>query len=132
MKIILFILLSVASLYPAYSKDNLYKNNLHKNNGAREVSLQRQLRCMVCSGESLAESDAKLAQDMRALIHDKITNGATDAEILKFLQSSYGDAILMEPPFTPSNLYLWGAPFILLSVGLLLAWKANFKQKSSK
>jgi len=96
---------------------------------SREASLQRQLRCMVCNGQSLAESDAKLAQDMRALIHEKIKNGETDEEILNFLQTSYGDAILMEPPFSASNFLLWGAPFILLSLGLFIAWRANFNKK---
>ena len=81
---------------------------------ARARTLQKELRCMVCQGESIDESNAQLAADLRALIRERIKAGDSDAQIKQFLVSRYGDFILMKPPFDASTYALWLTPFAVL------------------
>lgn len=81
---------------------------------ARARALQKELRCMVCQGESIDESNAQLAADLRALIRERIAAGDSDAQIKAFLVSRYGDFILMKPPFDSSTYALWLTPFAVL------------------
>ena len=71
---------------------------------ARAVALQKELRCLVCQGESLDESDAPLAADLRRLIREHIAAGESDAQIKTYLVARYGDFILMNPPLKPRHL----------------------------
>jgi len=84
---------------------------------ARAQVLQKQFRCLVCQGESLDESNAPLAADLRRLIREHIARGETDAEITKYLVARYGDFILMKPPFQEGTYILWLAPFAVLLMG---------------
>ena len=84
---------------------------------ARARSLQKELRCLVCQGESLDESNASLAVDLRHLIRARIKAGQSDKEIVDFLVSRYGDFILMEPPFEAGTYALWLTPFAVLILG---------------
>jgi len=84
---------------------------------ARAQVLQKQFRCLVCQGESLDESNAPLAADLRRLIREHIARGETDAEITKYLVARYGDFILMKPPFDEGTYVLWLAPFAVLLLG---------------
>ena len=88
---------------------------------ARARALQKELRCLVCQGESLDESDASLAVDLRHLIRERIKAGQSDKEIVDFLVSRYGDFILMEPPFETGTYALWLTPFAVLIVGAGIA-----------
>ncbi len=81
---------------------------------ARARALQKELRCMVCQGESIDESNAPLAADLRALIRAHIAAGESDDQIKKFLVARYGDFILMQPPFDASTYALWLTPFVVL------------------
>jgi cytochrome c-type biogenesis protein CcmH len=82
---------------------------------ARARSLSAQLRCLVCQNESIDESDASLAKDIRLLIRERIVKGESDAAIRDFLVSRYGDFILLKPPFKATTLLLWlSAPLTLL------------------
>lgn len=90
---------------------------------ARARALFAQFRCVVCEGQSLAESDALLATQMRALIRDKIAEGQTDAQITDGFRQSYGEHILMEPPMNGAGVLLWLAPLLFLSVGGALLWR---------
>jgi cytochrome c-type biogenesis protein CcmH len=81
---------------------------------ARARALQKELRCMVCQGESIDESNAQLAADLRALIRERIVAGDSDEQIKQFLVSRYGDFILMKPPFDASTYALWLTPFAVL------------------
>ena len=89
---------------------------------ARVHNLQRQLRCMVCQGQSIDESDAPLAQDLRRLVREQIAAGKSDAEILDYLHSRYGDFILMQPPVQSHTLLLWLTPLMVLAAGGAVAW----------
>jgi cytochrome c-type biogenesis protein CcmH len=84
---------------------------------ARAVQLQKQFRCLVCQGESLDESNAQLASDLRRLIRAKIAAGESDQEITSYLVSRYGDFILMKPPLEPGTYLLWFGPLTILLLG---------------
>ena len=84
---------------------------------ARAVELQKELRCLVCQGESLDESQAPLAADLRHLIRERIVAGDSDAEVKRYLVARYGDFILMKPPVKQETYLLWFAPLVLLLVG---------------
>ena len=89
----------------------------------RARALQRQLRCLVCQGESIDESGATLAADLRHLVRQQIAAGKSDAEIKAFLVARYGDFILMRPPLQGDTLVLWLAPFVvLLGAGGVAFW----------
>jgi cytochrome c-type biogenesis protein CcmH len=83
---------------------------------ARARALQKDLRCMVCQGESIDESNAPLASDLRALIREHIKAGESDDQIKQYLVARYGDFILMQPPFDANTYALWLTPFAVLIV----------------
>ncbi|MBS0295451.1 MAG: cytochrome c-type biogenesis protein CcmH [Proteobacteria bacterium] len=88
---------------------------------ARE--LFRQIRCVVCQSESIDESEADLARDLRRTVREQVAAGRSDAEIKQFLTTRYGEFILLKPPFSGATLVLWLLPAALLAgaVGVLLA-----------
>ena len=90
---------------------------------ARARALQRQLRCLVCQGESIDESQAPLAAELRRLVREQMADGRSDSQIKQFLVARYGDFILMEPPLQPDTYFLWLAPFVvLLGAGGVAYW----------
>ena len=94
---------------------------------AREIA--KNIRCMVCQNQSIDESNAPLAKDLRILIRNKIKEGNRDEEIYKFLTDRYGDFILLKPPFKLSTLALWFLPFIFFIVGIFIVFWHNKKSK---
>ena len=84
---------------------------------------------MVCQNQSIDESSAPLAKDLRILIRNKIILGNKDKEIYKFLSDRYGDFILLKPPFKLSTLVLWFLPFIFFIVGFFIVFLHNKKSK---
>ena len=89
---------------------------------ARARNLQRQLRCLVCQGESIDESGSPFAADVRHLVRRQIAEGKSDREIEDFLVARYGDFILMKPPLQANTWLLWLAPFLVLAAGGTVAW----------
>ena len=89
---------------------------------SRARGLQRELRCMVCQGQSIDESDAPLAADLRQLVREQIAAGRSDGEIKDYLHARYGDFILMQPPVQPDTWLLWFAPLLVLGAGGAVAW----------
>lgn len=87
----------------------------------RYETLTRQLRCLVCQNETIADSSASLAADLRRELREQIAVGRSDEEILKFMTDRYGAFVLYKPPFEPRTWLLWAAPGLLLLVGLLSA-----------
>jgi cytochrome c-type biogenesis protein CcmH len=81
---------------------------------ARARHLQRQLRCLVCQGESIDESGADLAADLRHLVRQQMADGKSDQQIEDYLVARYGNFILMKPPVEPDTYVLWLAPFLVL------------------
>ena len=84
---------------------------------ARAVALQKQLRCVVCQSQSLDESNAPLAADLRRLIRARIAAGDSDAQVEQYLVARYGDFILMKPPLKPQTYALWFAPLAIVLLG---------------
>jgi cytochrome c-type biogenesis protein CcmH len=118
-------LLLAPAAFGAYGPERLADPRLE----ARAVALQRALRCVVCQGESLDESGAPLAADLRNLIRAKIEKGWTDTEIEKYLVARYGDFILMQPPLEPLTYALWFGPLIVLSIGGAAAAAVIFRAR---
>jgi len=87
---------------------------------ARARAISKQLRCMVCQNESIDESEAPLARDLRLLVRRRIMAGDSDAQIINFLVSRYGEFILLKPPLSWNTVALWGAPPALLILGILI------------
>jgi len=96
----------------------------------RARNISKNIRCMVCQNQSIDESNASLAKDLRILIRDKIKEGKKDAEIYKFLSDRYGDFILLKPPLKLDTLALWLLPFIFLAIGIFIIFFHN--KKSNK
>ncbi|MGB7286193.1 MAG: cytochrome c-type biogenesis protein [Salaquimonas sp.] len=81
------------------------------------------IRCMKCQNQSIDDSDADLAKDLRLLVRDRITKGDSDDEVLGYLVDRYGEFVLLKPSFSMANLVLWVAPLIALVAGLFLSWR---------
>ena len=84
---------------------------------ARARSLFRETRCLVCQGESIDDSDAPLAADLRRVIRQRVGAGASDTEVRSFLAARYGDFVLFRPRFTWTNAALWTIPFLIAIAG---------------
>jgi cytochrome c-type biogenesis protein CcmH len=91
---------------------------------ARARAVSRDLRCMVCLNQSIDDSDAPLARDLRLIVRERITAGDSDAEVKAFLAARYGDYVLLRPRLSATTLALWAAPALALLAGLLIAARA--------
>jgi cytochrome c-type biogenesis protein CcmH len=89
----------------------------------RFQSLLEEIRCLVCQNQSLADSNAELAQDLRNEVYRMVDQGESDKEIIDFLVARYGDFVLYRPPMKNSTLILWFGPFILLLLGLVAIYR---------
>ena len=99
----------------------------------RLQALSQELRCLVCQNESLADSRAGLAEDLRREIREQMKAGKTDAEIIAFLTARYGDFVLYRPRVKPTTYLLWFGPFVLLTIGLLiLYWQLKQRRTQIK
>jgi cytochrome c-type biogenesis protein CcmH len=89
---------------------------------ARARGISAELRCLVCQNQSIDDSDAPLAQDLRKLVREQITAGKTDAEVMDFIVARYGEFVLLKPRFEAATILLWSTPFavLLLAGGALL------------
>ncbi len=96
---------------------------------AREVS--RDLRCLVCQNQSIDDSDAPLAHDLRVLLRQRLAAGDSDEQARKFLVDRYGDYVLLKPPLKKTTLVLWFGPAILLLAGIGAAF-AVYRQRKLK
>ena len=95
----------------------------------RARNISKNIRCMVCQNQSIDESNAPLAKDLRILIRNKIKEGKKDKEIYNFLTDRYGDFILLKPPLKSSTLALWLLPFIFLIIGFFIVFHHNKKSE---
>ncbi|MDQ1311192.1 MAG: cytochrome c-type biosis protein CcmH [Pseudomonadota bacterium] len=86
----------------------------------RYENINRELRCLVCQNQTIADSNATLAQDLRREVRDMIAAGQTDAQIREFMIERYGDFVLYRPRMTAGNLLLWAAPVLLLVIGAIV------------
>lgn len=96
---------------------------------SRVDRLAAELRCQVCDNQTIADSDAKLARDMKAVVREQLAAGRSEEQVIAFLRQRYGDYVLYKPPLRPGTWALWFGPFVLLGAGLLLLWRALNRQK---
>jgi cytochrome c-type biogenesis protein CcmH len=89
---------------------------------ARLKKLEEELRCLVCQNQSLADSNAPLAEDLRREVRALATSGKNDAQIKEFLVARYGDFVLYDPPVKRTTWLLWFGPFVLLAFGVGIWW----------
>ncbi len=89
----------------------------------RVMNLSKELRCLVCQNETLADSRADLAEDLRGQIREQMKAGKSNKEIVDYLTARYGKFILYNPPVDPTTYFLWFGPFILLLAGLFLLFR---------
>ena len=95
----------------------------------RARNITKNIRCLVCQNQSIDDSSAPLAKDLRTLIRAKVQEKNTDEEIYKFLTDRYGDFILLKPPFKISTFFLWSLPFIFFIIGIFILFLHNKKSK---
>jgi len=95
----------------------------------RARNISKNIRCLVCQNQSIDDSSAPLAKDLRALIRIKVQENDTDEEIYKFLTDRYGDFILLKPPFKISTFLLWSLPFVFVIIGIFILFVHNKKSK---
>ena len=129
--LIIFLSIFLIQFFSNYShtvEPNEILNNQKQELRARNIS--KNIRCMVCQNQSIDESNAPLAKDLRILIRNKIKEGKKDKEIYNFLTDRYGDFILLKPPLKSSTLALWLLPFIFLIIGFVIVF--YHKKKSEK
>lgn len=102
----------------------------HPQKQQRYENLLQELRCLVCQNQSLADSDADLAQDLRDEVYRMIQSGKSDSQVIDFLVERYGDFVLYRPPLKANTYLLWSGPFVLLLIGLLVLWRQLVKRKN--
>jgi len=121
MKTTLLLLLLFASPALALQPDEILQDNVLEER-ARVIS--KELRCLVCQNQSIDDSDAPLARDLRLLVRERLQTGESDDEVIKFVVDRYGDFVLLRPPVKGSTLALWISPVALLLLGIFvfLTW----------
>ncbi|MDP6952597.1 MAG: cytochrome c-type biogenesis protein CcmH [Alphaproteobacteria bacterium] len=85
---------------------------------ARAVALAKELRCLVCQNQSIMESDADLAKDLRLVVREQISEGASDDDVRDYVTARYGDFVLLRPPFKPKTWVLWLGPLLIAGIGV--------------
>jgi cytochrome c-type biogenesis protein CcmH len=85
---------------------------------ARAQEIGRELRCMVCQNQSIEDSDADLARDLRRVVRERVVAGDDSSAIMRFVHARYGDFVLLRPPFNPVTALLWAMPVLALGGGL--------------
>ncbi|CDM56937.1 MULTISPECIES: cytochrome c-type biogenesis protein [Rhizobium] len=84
---------------------------------ARARTISAELRCMVCQNQSIDDSNAELAKDLRLLVRERLTDGDTDEQVMNYIVSRYGEFVLLKPRFETKTILLWGAPLLLVVAG---------------
>jgi len=102
----------------------------------RARNLSAQLRCMVCQNQSIDDSNAELARDLRVLVRERLVSGDTDQDVIAYVVSRYGEFVLLKPRFSARTVLLWGAPILLTLAGvtslLVFARRRNTLPKQHK
>src|SRR5438034_6287309 len=114
--IAVFIVLQFATAAVAVQPDEVLPDPALE---ARARNLSRELRCMVCQNQSIDDSEAPLARDLRILVRERLQAGDSDTQVLDFLTARYGAFVLLKPPLTPHTALLWLAPAGVLMLGIV-------------
>ena len=116
-----FALISVTMMSPAYAvnPDEILEDPALE---ARARVMGKELRCLVCQNQSIDDSDADLARDLRVLVRERITQGDSNEEVIDYVVSRYGDFVLLNPPFKLKTYALWFGPWVILVFGVVVIW----------
>ena len=123
-----FIIFILLSNYTYSVEPEEFLKNKEQEALAREIT--KNIRCLVCQNQSIDDSDAALAKDLRILVRSKVKEGKTKKEIYNFLSARYGDFILLNPPLNKSTYFLWFLPIAFLLIGIYVIYK--FSRSSKK
>jgi len=97
---------------------------------ARARNLSHELRCMVCQNQSIDDSNAELARDLRVLVRERIEAGDTDEQVIDYVVARYGEFVLLKPRFSLRNALLWGTPVVLLlACGIFILLNTRRRQR---
>lgn len=120
------LMLSVGTARAVNDPNELLSNPVQE---ARAETIGQQLRCLVCQNESIEDSNADLARDIRTIIRQQVVAGRTDRQIIAYMVQRYGTFILLKPPFDLLTALLWATPVIALLLGLCIAFVAMRRQR---
>ncbi len=123
----LFLSVSVLAQSAPVQEPMIFENQQQED---RFNQLTQELRCLVCQNQNLADSDAQLAHDLRAEVHEMLLAGKSDDEIKTFMVERYGDFVLYRPPVQVNTYLLWLAPLVLLLIGALIL-RVNIKKRAT-
>ena len=104
---------------------------MSQNFSQQEIKIFKNIRCLVCQGQSIADSNSDFAQTIKSVVSDKISQGKNEKEIYNFLSSKYGDWIVYKPSLNIPNLMLWVIPYLFVIFGVMFFFK-KFRKKSPK
>ncbi len=117
---LMLLLVSAASPATAITAAEMFDDPAKE---ARAIAIGKELRCVICQNQSIFDSNAKLARDLRLVVRERIEAGDSDEAVVAYIAQRYGDYVLLEPPLKAKTILLWASPFVLLAVALLLAWR---------
>ncbi|HZQ13479.1 MAG TPA: cytochrome c-type biogenesis protein [Pseudolabrys sp.] len=121
-------LIALASPVLAVTPDEMLKDPALE---ARARQLSQELRCMVCQNQSIDDSEAPLAHDLRVLVRERLQAGDSDAQVLDYLVSRYGEFVLLKPRFELRTLLLWGLPPLALIAGIVGLVAASRRRRAA-
>jgi cytochrome c-type biogenesis protein CcmH len=124
--VFLCLLLSLGTARAVSDPSELLSNPAQE---ARAETIGQQLRCLVCQNESIEDSNADLARDIRTIIRQQVVAGQSDRQIIAYMVQRYGNFILLKPPFDAMTALLWATPVIALLLGLSVAFFAVWQRK---
>ncbi|WP_028389670.1 cytochrome c-type biogenesis protein [Legionella fairfieldensis] len=131
MKILQSCILIIFLWIPTVWANTLYPLDTRQQD-AQFSHLLKELRCLVCQNQDLADSNAGLAKDLRQQVYVLVKAGKSDGEIINYLTERYGDFILFKPPVKPVTALLWFGPALFLLSGLIIFWRTCLKRKSNE
>jgi len=124
MKRFVFLALILALPAAAQIGDTNYRlRDAGQETRSREIG--KELRCLVCQNQSIEDSDAPLARDLRRIVREQVEQGASNEQVMRFVHERYGDFVLLRPPFNWSTLLLWATPALALMGGLFAIWRTR-------
>ncbi len=118
--------------YLLFSNLLISNSVMSQNFSQLEIKIFKNIRCLVCQGQSIADSNSDFAQTIKSVVNDKIKQGKNEKEIYNFLSSKYGDWIVYKPNLSVSNIMLWGIPYLFVIFGVMFFLKNLRKNRQNK
>ena len=118
--------------YLLFSNLLISNSVMSQNFSQLEIKIFKNIRCLVCQGQSIADSNSDFAQTIKSVVNDKIKQGKSEKEIYNFLSSKYGDWIVYKPNLSVSNIMLWGIPYLFVIFGVMFFLKNLRKNRQNK